>query len=195
MWTMIALSHVTQHNIESLYPMSKGLKDPAALSFYTMLSPRQPGRKERVMSPRPQTPSVQMLQMPRLSWTQWNFHLKQRRKRRPTKATRKKGKSQESMSSQSLGSSQSSSDSECVQLIKRRKTNVVLGDNDDSLPSIDKILWKRHKSDTKSFGSVTLFSDNLNRLIPLQTPGEFLRRTNHHHVEFKTRTTKNAKWR
>lgn len=99
MWTMIALSHVTQHNIESLYPMSKGLKDPAALSFYTMLSPRQPGRKERVMSPRPPTPSVQMLQMPRLSWTLWNFHLKQRRKRRPTKATRKKGKSQESMSS------------------------------------------------------------------------------------------------
>lgn len=152
MWTMIALSHVTQHNIESFYPMSKGLKDPAALSFYTMLSPRQPGRKERVMSPRPPTPSVQMLQMPRLSWTQWNFHLKQRRKRRPTKATRKKGKSQESMSSQSLGSSQSSSDLECVQLIKRRKTNVVLGDNDDSLPSIDK---------SESFGSDTKVTQNL----------------------------------
>lgn len=150
MWTMIALSHVTQHNIESLYPMSKGLKDPAALSFYTMLSPRQPGRKERVMSPRPPTPSVQMLQMPRLSWTQWNFHLKQRRKRRPTKATRKKGKSQESMSSQSLGSSQSSSDSECVQLIKRRKPM-----------SFSVIMMTLCLPLIKSFGSDTKVTQNL----------------------------------
>lgn len=39
MWTMIALSHVTQRNIENLYPMVNGLKDPAVLTFNTMLLP------------------------------------------------------------------------------------------------------------------------------------------------------------
>lgn len=39
MWTMIAFSHVTQHNIESLYPMVNVLKDPAVLTSNTMLLP------------------------------------------------------------------------------------------------------------------------------------------------------------